>query len=148
MNAIFVFIAIFAGIVFAIQPAVNSSVARALNHPIQASLISFFVGTVILAVVHLALGLKVPPTERLLTVPWWLYLSGGAIGAFVVTVALLIQPQVGAGVWISGYVFGQLAISILLDNYGWLNLPVHPFNWMRGLGAFLLVIGAILIANY
>ena len=148
MNLIYILVAILAGVMFAIQPIVNHNVARILERPIQASLISFFVGTVLLLIVNIFLGIKIPSTSKLLAVPWWLYLSGGAIGAFFVTAALIIQPKIGAGGWISGYVVGQLAMSILLDNYGWWGLPTHPINLMRGLGAFLLVIGAILIANY
>ena len=148
MNFIYIVVAILAGVAFAIQPAINDPVARNLNHPIQASFISFFVGTVLLLVVGLSMGMKIPSTEKLLALPWWLYLAGGTIGSFVVTAALIIQPKVGAGGWISGYVFGQLTMSILLDNFGWLGLETHPINLMRGIGAFLLVLGAILIANY
>ena len=148
MNLVYIIVAVIAGMLFAIQPVINSNVARILNRPIQASLISFFVGTVVLLIVNLFFGIKIPSTDKLLAVPWWLYLSGGAIGAFFVTAALIIQPQIGAGGWISGYVFGQLAMSIVLDHYGWLGLPTHPINLMRGLGAFLLVVGAILVANY
>ena len=148
MNAIYILVAILAGIVFAVQPAVNENVGRYLNHPIQASFISFLVGTLILLVVNFTLGLKFPSTEKLTAIPWWLWFTGGAIGAFVVTVALTIQPKIGAGVWISCFIFGQLVMSILLDNYGWLGLAIHPINSMRALGAFLLAIGAILVAFY
>lgn len=148
MNFIYIVVAILAGVAFAIQPAINDTVARNLNHPIQASFISFFVGTVLLLVVGLSMGMKIPSTEKLLALPWWLYLAGGTIGSFVVTAALIIQPKTGSGGWISGYVFGQLTMSMLLDNFGWLGLETHPINLMRGLGAFLLVLGAVLIANY
>ena len=178
MNSVYIIVAILAGIMFAVQPALNKNVGRYLNHPIQASFVSFLVGTLFLLVINFALGLKFPSTEKLTTIPWWLWLAGGSIGAFVVTVALIIQPKIGAGVWISCFIFGQLVMSerprlkktglpltsserprlkktglpltssILLDNYGWLGLTVHPINPMRSLGAFLLAIGAILVAFY
>ena len=148
MNYIYVIVAILAGVVFAIQPAINENVGRSLNHPIQASFVSFLVGTLLLLIINFALGLKLPTADKLVAVPWWLWLAGGAIGAFVVTTALTIQPKIGAGVWISCFICGQLVMSILLDNYGWLGLTVHPINPMRSLGAFLLAIGAILVAYY
>ena len=148
MNSVYITVAILAGIVFAIQPPINENVGRSLNHPIQASFLSFLVGTLLLLVINFALGLKLPAPEKLVTIPWWLWLGGGAIGAFVVTSALTIQPKIGAGVWISCFIFGQLLMSILLDNYGWFGLSVHPINPMRSLGAFLLAIGAILIARF
>ena len=148
MNFIYIVIAVFAGVIFAIQPAINENVGRNLNHPIQASFVSFLVGTLILLAINFALGLKLPSTEKLVAIPWWLWLAGGSIGAFVVTAALTIQPKIGAGVWISCFIFGQLVMSILLDNFGWLGLAVHPINFMRLLGAFLLALGAILVAYY
>ncbi|MEO1670396.1 MAG: DMT family transporter [Cyanobacteria bacterium J06631_2] len=148
MNFVYILVAILAGIVFAIQPVINDNVARNLGNPLQAALISFFVGTVVLLVLSLLMGTKIPSIDKLSAIPWWLYLAGGTIGAFVVTAALIIQPKIGAGVWVSGYVFGQLTMSILLDNFGLLGLEVHPISFMRGLGAFLLVVGAILVANY
>ena len=148
MNFIYIIVAIVAGVMFAIQPPINENVGRSLNHPIQASFISFLVGTLILLIINFALGLKLPSTDKLTAIPWWLWLAGGAIGAFVVTVALTIQPKIGAGVWISCFIFGQLVMSILLDNYGWLGLPIHSINPMRLLGAFLLAVGAILVAYY
>ncbi len=148
MNLVYVVVAILAGVLFAIQPAINENVGRSLNHPIQASFVSFLVGTLLLLIINFALGLKLPSTDKLVAVPWWLWLAGGAIGAFVVTTALSIQPKIGAGVWISCFIFGQLVMSILLDNFGWLGLSIHPINPMRSLGAFLLAIGAILVAYY
>ena len=148
MNSIYIVVAILAGVAFALQPAFNDNVARSLNHPIQASLASFIVGTVLLAIINLLLKVKLPSTDKLLAIPWWLGLAGGLIGAGVVTAALIIQPKIGAGSWISAFIFGQLVMSILLDNFGWLGLETHPINLMRSLGAFLLAIGAILVAHY
>ena len=148
MNTLYILVAILAGVMFAVQPTINQNVGRSLNHPIQAALVSFAVGTLLLAIINFAFGIKFPAIERLAIVSWWLWLAGGAIGAFVVTVALTIQPRIGAGVWISCFIFGQLVMSILLDNFGWLGLAVHPINSMRLLGAFLLALGGILIAYY
>jgi len=148
MNLIYVVVAVLAGVMFAVQPAVNENVGRSLNHPIQAAFVSFLVGTIILLILNFALGLELPSTEKLVAIPKWLWLSGGAIGAVVVTAAIAIQIKIGAGVWISCFVFGQLVMSMLIDNYGWLGLPIHPINPMRAIGAFLLAIGAILVAVY
>lgn len=148
MQYIYVVFAILAGVAFAIQPSVNGKVAQSLNYPLQAALVSFAVGTVMLTGINLLLNSKLPSLGRLFAIPWWLWLGGGAIGAFVVTAALVIQPKIGAGSWISGYLCGQLVMSILLDHFGWLGLEIHPINWMRSLGVFFLALGAILIASY
>ena len=82
----------------------TSDIYISVGRPIQASLISFVVGTVLLLIVNLAMGVKIPSIDKLSTIPWWLWLAGGAIGAFVVTVALMIQPKIGAGAWISCFI--------------------------------------------
>ena len=148
MNYFYIAIAILAGAIFALQPPINSTVARNLNSPLFASFISFLVGTVILLIINLVIGIKLPPVNQLQALPWWIWLSGGAIGAFIVTAAIIIQPKIGAASWVVGYLFGQLTMSILIDNYGLLNLAIHPINVMRLIGVFLLAIGAILIARY
>lgn len=148
MNYIYIAVAIFAGAIFALQPALNENVARNLSSPIQAALISFSVGTIFLLIINFSLGLTFPSITKLQTIPWWLWLSGGAIGVVVVTAAIIIQPKIGAGAWVAWYVFGQLSMSVLMDDNGWLGLEIHPINLMRSIGVFLLVIGAILIARY
>ena len=148
MNHIYIIVAILAGVIFALQPALNENVARSLSSPIQAALISFSVGTILLLIINFSLGITFPSITKLQTIPWWLWLSGGAIGVFVVTGAIIIQPKIGAGAWVAWYVFGQLSMSVLIDNYGWLGLEIHPINLMRTIGVFLLAIGAILIARY
>ena len=148
MQFTYIFFAILAGVAFAIQPSVNGKVAQSLNYPLQAALVSFTVGALLLAIINLVSGKGLPSLERLLTIPWWLWLGGGAIGAFVVTAALVIQPKIGAGNWIAGYLCGQLLMSMLLDHFGWLGLETHPISLVRSLGAGLLVLGAILIAYY
>ena len=40
---------------------------------------------------------------------------------------------------------GQLAASLLLDNYGLLGFPVIPFDAKRLIGSILLVAGVWLI---
>ena len=148
MYYLYVAIAILAGGFFALQPSINSNLARNLHSPLLASLISFSVGTILLLIINLAIGIKLPSINKLQAIPWWLWISGGAIGAFMVTMAIVIQPQIGAAAWVACYVFGQLTMSILIDNYGMLNLDIRPINLMRLIGMFCLAIGAILIARY
>lgn len=148
MQFIYIICAILAGVAFAIQPSVNGKVAQSLNHPLQAALVSFAIGTLVLIFLNLVLRKGLPALERFSTIPWWLWLGGGAIGAFVVTAALVIQPKIGAGRWISCYLCGQLLMSMILDHFGWFGLETHPIGFMRSLGAGLLILGAILIAYY
>jgi bacterial/archaeal transporter family-2 protein len=44
-------------------------------------------------------------------------------------------------------VFGQLAASLVVDNYGWLGFPQQPFTITRLAGAALLLAGVVLIVR-
>ncbi|MGF1479922.1 MAG: DMT family transporter [Cyanophyceae cyanobacterium] len=148
MSSILLITALLAGALFAIQPGINSLVASHLGNPLLASLLSFAVGLFLLISITITLQVPLPPTAKMSALPWWLWVCGGAIGAVVVTIALVVAPQIGAAAWISFFVTGQLLLSIALDHFGWLGFAVHPLNVMRSLGAFFLVLGVILIARF
>lgn len=148
MYSIFLIAALLAGAAFAVQPGINSMVARSLGNPFLASLLSFAVGLILLVGIAVILRVPLPPVSKLTALPWWLWVASGAIGASVVTIALVVAPQIGAAAWIAFFVSGQLLLSIALDHFGWLGFEVHPINVARSLGAFFLVIGVTLIARF
>jgi bacterial/archaeal transporter family-2 protein len=43
------------------------------------------------------------------------------------------------------FIAGQLACSLVLDQNGWLGVPVHPIDLPRALGVLCLVAGVVLI---
>jgi len=54
-------------------------------------------------------------------------------------------PKLGAATTISLIVVGQMLLSLTMDHFGWLGLPVQPISLLRLTGAGLLVLGVILI---
>ena len=148
MYTFFLIAAILAGAAFAVQPGINSIVASYLGNPFLTSSLSFAVGFILLISITFVLQVPLPPTAKLAALPWWLWIASGAIGASVVTIALVVAPQIGAATWISFFIAGQLLLSIALDHFGWLGFEVHSINFMRSIGAFLLVVGVTLIARF
>lgn len=47
---------------------------------------------------------------------------------------------------IGAAIFGQLIASMVIDHFGWFNVPVLPINTSRIIGSVLLLFGAILHA--
>ena len=43
---------------------------------------------------------------------------------------------------------GQMAMSLVMDHYGWLGIPAQPMTLWRVLGAVLLLAGVILIRKF
>lgn len=125
------------------QSGINAQLRTRLNSPIQAALISFFVGTVALAVISLLQGKQWPSLKALSSGPLWVW-SGGVLGAFNITAAVILAPRLGALSLMMTVVAGQILTSLLLDHYGWLGYPRLPFSGYRFGGALLALIGLYL----
>lgn len=138
--------AVVAGAVIAIQPGINGQLSKRLEHPIQASIISFSVGWALLVVSCLALGQRLPRPSMLGSAPLWLWLGGGTVGAFFVTTSLVVAPKLGAAVWVALIVAGQMVASLALDEFGVLGFRQRPIGWQGVLGAVLVVAGAALVS--
>lgn len=148
MYLIYILSAIISGATLAMQPGINNIVAMKLGNPFLASLLTFVTGSILLFGVSFALRVRLPELEMVKNLPWWTWVASGAIGATAVTSALMVAPRLGASVWISLFIFGQIVLSILLDHFGWLGFAVHSLNLGRALGAFLLVLGVTLITRF
>ena len=148
MYLLYITVAILAGAALAVQPGVNNLVGMRLGNPFLASLLSFIVGSILLFSLIFVLRIPLPPISQLGTLPWWSWLASGTIGATAITAALIVAPRIGAAVWISLFICGQLVLSMLLDQFGWFGFEIHPVNLMRAIGAFLLVVGVTLIARF
>ena len=81
-----------------------------------AALVSFGVGTMVIAVAALATG-ELDGLAAVDEVPLH-DLVGGAIGATYVVVTLFAVPTIGAGGVAAGIITGQLAASVALDAVG------------------------------
>ena len=138
--------AILAGTALAAQPGVNGALARRMKFPLHASLVSFIIGTIALFVICLLWTRSLPKPADLAGTPAWI-LTGGLLGAIVVTASLIIGPRVGATTWLALLVAVQLVASVLLDHFGWAGYHVHPASLTRITGVGLLVVGVILVCR-
>ena len=140
-------IGLLAGCLLGAQPSVNGQLGRHLEHPLQASLISFASGTAILLILSLSTGVFPPSFStppRVL--PWWIWF-GGAIGVVLVTTSLILVPRVGSLPWFAAVMTGQTVAAILLDHYGLLGNPRAVASPLRLLGAGLLIAGVLVIVQ-
>jgi len=127
---------------FALQAPLNARLAVATGR-VPAALVSFLVGVVGLAIVVVVSGGAGGLADIGDAASW--QLTGGVIGAAYVLTALVTVPIVGAGGVAAATITGQMAGSIVLDAHGALGLEVEPVTAARVLGAFLLLIGTVMI---
>ena len=137
-----VFATIGVGALIALQPPVNSELGKRTSVVAAA-----FISTGISALVLLALALVLGEAGQVRRVPHIppLYLTGGLMGAVLVSVSLVTVRTLGAGGVVAATVSGQVVVSAILDRFGFLGLEKVGLTPMRLLGFALLLGGTALV---
>lgn len=139
---------ILAGIANAIQPGQNAMLSKSLGLPVTAGLITLLVSSAALLIGGLAIGkLEMPSGQQLAAVPWWAWL-GGFFSVLLILAQLYASPAIGAASFLGIIVTVGVAVSLVLDNYGWVGFPVHPVSLWRILGALLMIAGVAMVAVF
>lgn len=138
-------LAIAIGALLPLQALINARLGQQTQGPLFASFASFLVGTVALAVALLATRTALPTAQVAGAQPAWIWL-GGVIGALFVLAATVLVPRLGAAALICLVVFGQMAASLLLDQFGVLSAP-RPADALRIVGVALVALGALLVVR-
>ena len=130
------------------QATVNSRLAESVNHnPILAAFISFAVGTVALFLYIVLTGIPLSQLASAKDAPPVAWI-GGFLGAFFVSAMVTVVPRIGIALAFSLAIAGQMLVTLLIDHFGWLGVPVVEVNRWRVLGATLITIGVILIRKF
>ena len=137
-------ISILAGVAVAFQTGVNSQLRSDTNNPVLTALISFFVGTVALIVLYFLFFKQTPMFPSNITFSWWKF-TGGLLGLFYVTGVVIAAPRIGAANALAFIVAGQFIAAIIIDHFGWMNLPITSISLYRVMGIALLLTGVYLI---
>ena len=136
-------LALFAGVLMAVQAPTNAILGKASGSPVVAALISFVVGSIALAAVVVGTSGRLFAPE-LKSVPWYAWL-GGFYGAFFVAIAAFGAPKVGVGPLLTAAIAGQLIGAIILDHYGLLGLSRQPVGIEKIGGVLLVLLGAWMV---
>jgi len=137
----------FTGGLIALQAPLNSVLGRAIG-TWQAACLTFAIGTVTLALIaSLAKGgLGQIGDVRGAGLAWY-YLAGGILGALYITSVLVTVRSLGAGGVVAATIAGQLAVSVVVDHFGWLGVDKQPVSVTRVAGIALLGIGTYLVVR-
>ena len=131
------------GIALTIQTAINSQLREYLNSPLQAALLSFLVGTILLAILVFFQPVGKPGFATFVQLPWYLWL-GGFLGVYAISLSIYAAPKLGFLTLSGLIIFGQLVTSMFLDHFGLLGTEKTPVNWQRLLGGVVIFIGVLL----
>lgn len=133
------------GGLIALQAPINSGLGRSVG-TFQAAFVSFLIGTVALALIAaLSRGGMGAISSIRDVAPQ--YLLGGLLGAVYVTTVLVTVRSLGAGGVTAATITGQLAMSVVVDQFGWLGVERDPLTPDRLLGLVLLAVGTFLVVR-
>lgn len=142
-----ILLAVAAGMTAPVQAGINVHLRSYLHSAYAASFTSFVIGTLALAGLLLLRRETVPFGAAFAQAPWWVW-SGGFIGAFFVTVSIVVAPRLGAATMMALFVTGQMIAGLVLDHYGLIGFQQNSATPLRILGAALLIAGVILIRGF
>jgi transporter family-2 protein len=141
-------LALLCGAVLTAQIGSNALLGKLLSNAYVPAAANMVVGVVTTGALLLLVQQPLPTLRTALTVPWWIWLAGGALGAVYLTGNILLAPRLGAGALVGLVVTGQLLFSVACDQYGWLGFAQHGLTLWRGVGCLLLIGGVALIAKF
>ncbi len=141
-----ILVALLAGTMLPLQAVINARLARPFGSPLWAAAISGAVTTVALVVIGLAASRGLPRSEDGAELPLWSW-AGGLCGAIALTAMTATAPRLGAATMIAMVVTGQVAFSLVLDQYGLFGSASYPLTLRRVAAVCLLLAGALLFSK-
>jgi transporter family-2 protein len=135
-----------AGALQALGPPMNGQLRQSLVNPWLATTVSFGTTLAFFVIVAAMVPRPLPTAQAIASMPWWAPL-GGIIGSFAVVSGLLFVDRVGAGPFAALTIGANLLMSIAVDHFGLVSMPVQTVDPWRAIGAVLMVAGVVLIAR-
>jgi len=112
--------------------------------PLTASLVSFIIGALSLAVIALLRGGAAPSLAQVPAQPPW-SLLGGTLGAGALLCNVLLAPRIGLTLLVGLAVVGQLTSSLIIDHFALLGATARPISAAKLVGALLMIAGLAML---
>jgi transporter family-2 protein len=143
----YILVALAAGAMMPTQAATNNKMASVVGNPILAAFISFFVGTVALFFYLIISGVPLRNLSSAKDAPAIAWI-GGLLGAFFVTAAVMLVSRLTVAMTFSLIIAGQMIVTLIIDHFGLLGVPVKEVTPARIGGILLITAGVIVIRRF
>ena len=143
----YLLLAVVAGAMMPTQAAINNKLSIFVDNPILSAFISFVVGTIGLLFYLLIAGVPLGNIVSAKNAPAFVWI-GGLLGAFFVTSTVVLVPRLGVALTFSLIVAGQMLVTLVIDHFGLLDVPVKEVSFARVGGILLIIAGVILIRKF
>jgi bacterial/archaeal transporter family-2 protein len=144
-GVMFTLVALVGGAMIALQAPINAEAAARLGNPLAAATMSFCAGTVALIILMLVFSRHSTNLGALGTMPLYMLIGGGLLGAVYVTINLILAPKIGVAAVMALGIAGQLVAALLLDRFGLFELMERELSVGRVGGVVLVLVGALMV---
>lgn len=144
---LYLLLALIAGAMMPTQAATNNKMAVFVDSPVLAALISFIIGTIALFVYVLLSGTPLGNLSSAKDAPAIAWV-GGLLGAFFVAATVALVPRLGVAMTFSVLIAGQMIVTLVIDHFGLLGVPVKEVSIARISGIVLIAVGVVLIRRF
>jgi len=134
-------IVVFSGAVLCAQSAINGRLGAQVG-VLESAWLTFTLGAMISFLY--AFFFEPQHAMSLFNAPRW-QLTGAFFGVTYMLVIVFAMPRIGTAAATVAVISGQLLMSLLIDNFGWLNNPVIALTGSRYAAMALLAIALYLI---
>lgn len=144
-RTIYLLAALIGGAFIPIQVALNTLLRRYVGDPMQATFVSYLVGTLTALFICLVARYPLPTMAALTQTSWWMWV-GGCLGTLYVWSTIVATVKIGATFTLALTFAGQMVAALVLDNYGALGLTKYPASPVRIGGVVIVFLGVSVIA--
>ena len=130
------FVSVFTGVRLAIMVSLNGGVSNTPGN-YASSIIIHFIGLIGIILVLIFTKSKI---KNLKGIPFYMF-SGGLIGVLTVLFTNASCSILGVSLTVSLTLLGQLVTSLVIDNFGYFNMPIVKFDKRKILGLVIIVTG-------
>lgn len=139
--ALVTLLALAGGISLAVQSSINGRLGNAAG-VMETAWLTFVLGAAISFLLYFFF--EPPHAMTLLTAPKW-QLIGALFGVVYILVSVFAVPRVGIAAATVAVITGQLAMSLLIDHFGWFANTAIPLDASRYASIALLAAALVLI---
>lgn len=137
-----------AGMLSAVQTAVNGYLGRTIDSPLKATVVSFGVGVILLSVICAVILIRRKAagavSEGTKGDPWWMW-TGGILGGLYVLANVNLFQILGTGLTVVIVLTGTVAGGLIIDHFGLFGTPVKRITAKKIAGVALMIAGAAII---
>ncbi|WP_416190283.1 DMT family transporter [Neisseria sp. CCUG17229] len=141
MTLVMVLLAVLGGATLSVQSATNGKLGIQVG-VFHTAFLTFFLGMLVtgLAILFFEQGREI----GLMDVPKW-QLMGAFCGVPYILAMVLAVKRIGAATATVAVIFGQLLMSLLIDNFGWFGNQAIDFSMKRVMAAACLAVALYFI---